>query len=402
MRHRHIKLISVFSELSSLPSSVKIIGFLIFVYYLGWSIVSPFFPLYLDSILSNYTEIGIIMGLVYILCFFWFLPLGELSDKVSKRFMIIITLFLYLPMGYILLSLKNFLHFVLFRFYHSFLSSSIWLNTEALVRQHSPKKKTSESLGFFDISWVLSLVIGSALSGFLFMKFGFSIIWFITVFSFFGLLVSFSIKDKKIKGFWSSTKEIIIKDKIFKKEIIDFSKNKELIKFSVLSFFIYFCISFLFMLLPLFSSKLGATPIQIGLLFSLFFLPRLSEGYFSVLADKFGKRIILMKGLFFSFVFFFLMFFVENLAFLFLIAFLLSFLGFSVVLPPLLGRTTELMPKKNIGEMTGMIGSLSNLGRGISPIVAGLIADFFGLRYVFLLGSFISLALLIYSFKLKF
>ncbi|UCG95028.1 MAG: hypothetical protein JSV92_03210 [archaeon] len=45
---------------------------------------------------------------------------------------------------------------------------------------------------------------------------------------------------------------------------------------------------------------------------------------------------------------------------------------------------------------------MNSLGRGISPIIAGLIADLFGLRYVFLLGSLIAVGLLLFTLKLKF
>lgn len=389
-------------ELSHLPKQVKLISFIMFVYFIGWGICNPFFPIYLNDILGSYTGVGLIFGALYLMGFFWNLLMGDISDKISKKSMIILTLFLYLPMGPVILLMRKFWDFVLYQVYHSFTSSSLWLGSEAFVRGHSPKHKTSESMGLFDMSWVLSVVIGSAISGFLFLKFGFSIFLFISVFSAFALVISFFIKDKAGKGFVSSTREVIVKDGIFKKEFLDFLKNKELLRFSILSFFVCFSFGFMDMVLPLFSKALNATPIQIGILFSLFFLPRLSEGYFSVLADKFGKKSILLKGFFFCSVFFLLMFFVKDLPLLFLFSSMLSFLGISVVLPPLMGRITELIPKREVGEMTGVTKSINCLGSGLSPIVAGVIADLFGLRYIFLLGSLVSVGLLIFVFRLKF
>jgi MFS family permease len=153
------------------------------------------------------------------------------------------------------------------------------------------------------------------------------------------------------------------------------------------------------MLLPLFSKSLNATPVQIGLIFSFFFLPRISEGYFSVLADKLGKKPVLLKGLFFCALFFLLMFFVENILWLFVMSFLLSLLGFSIILPPLMGRTSDLIPKGKWGEMTGVAKCFSCLGNGFAPVTAGVIADALGLRYVFLLGSFVASVILLYSIK---
>ena len=387
-------------ELEHLPKPVKRMSFIIFIYFLGWGILIPFFPIYLNNIFGSYTKVGIVMGALSLISFFWSVFLGDISDKVSKRKMIILTLFLYLPMGPIILILKSFLDFIFYQFYHAFTASSIWLNTEAFIRLHSPQHKTSESMGLFDVSWVMSIIIGSAVGGILFMFFGFYIFLSISLFSGLALIISLSLKDKKGKGLVDSAREVVIKDKILKGGIVEFIKNRNLIKLSVFSFFIFFSFGFLDMLIPLFSKALNASPIEIGLMFSLFYLPRLSEGYFSVMADKYGKKHVLMRGLIFSSIFFILIFLFNGLIYLFLFSFLLSLLGISTVLPPIMGRMTELIPKKEMGKMVGVTRSLNSVAAGLSPIVAGIIGDIFGLRYVFLLGSVITFCLVFWSFKL--
>jgi len=397
MRRRSFSLF----ELAHLPKQVKIMSFLMFVYFLGWGISMPFLPIYMKEILGSYTKVGLITGLLYFLGIIWNIVLGSISDKVSRKKMIALTLFLYLPMGPIILMLKNFFDFVLYQLYHSFTASSIWISSESFVRAHSPKRKTSESMGLFDMSWITSVVIGAALSGFLFLKFGFLIFLSISFFAGLALLISTTIKDKKGKGLLSSTKEVIVREKVVKGGVFEFLKNRELLKLSIFSFFLLFSFGCLDMLIPLFSKSLHATPVETGLLFALFFLPRVSEGYFSILADKYGKKQILIKGLVACFVFFTLLFLFNGLLFLFIFTFLLSLFGISVVLPPIMGRTTELIPKKKMGKMVGVVKSFSALSTGLSPIVAGIIGDVFGLRYVFLLGSVITLCLIFWSVKLK-
>lgn len=388
-------------ELAHLPKQVKVMSFLMFVYFLGWGISMPFLPIYMKEILGSYTKVGLITGLLYFLGIIWDIVLGSISDKVSRKKMIALTLFLYLPMGPIILMLKNFFDFVLYQLYHSFTASSIWINSESFVRAHSPKRKTSESMGLFDMSWITSVVIGAALSGFLFLKFGFLIFLSISFFAGLALLISTTIKDKKGKGLLSSAKEVIVKEKVVKGGVFEFLKNRELLKLSIFSFFLLFSFGCLDMLIPLFSKSLHATPVETGLVFALFFLPRVSEGYFSILADKYGKKQILIKGLVACFVFFTLLFLFNGLLFLFIFTFLLSLFGISVALPPIMGRTTELIPKKEMGKMVGVVKSFSALSTGLSPIVAGIIGDVFGLRYVFLLGSVITLCLIFWCVKLK-
>jgi MFS family permease len=60
------------------------------------------------------------------------------------------------------------------------------------------------------------------------------------------------------------------------------------------------------------------------------------------------------------------------------------------------------MPDGKMGELSGDIRALEIAGSGLGPLVAGLIADSFGLRWVFLLGSAIFLALALFTSRLKF
>jgi len=60
------------------------------------------------------------------------------------------------------------------------------------------------------------------------------------------------------------------------------------------------------------------------------------------------------------------------------------------------------MPKKSIGELTGVVRSVGLFGNGLGPIVVGIISDIFGLRFAFLLGSLIFLFLTAFTLLLKF
>ena len=388
-------------ELQSLPKSIKIASLIIFVYSMGWSIAKPFLPIYFNQILGNYSAVGFVIGLPLILSMFWNLVFGDLLDKFSKKKTISLILLLYIPVGPWLLSLRNLFDFIIFRFYHSIIRSGMWTSMKTYVREHSPPKKASESFGLFDTFYILSLTIGPLLGGFLIFWFGFSIFLSISIFAVLGFFTSLFLADKN-KGTLSDGIRYMIKDRFISKSFSDFKKIKELRPLLILKLFVAFCSSSITMVLPLILDKFGINFILIGLIFSLLCLSGVFEFYFSILADKTDRKLIIYKGTFFGALFFFLLFFfMENVLLLFVFSFFFS-VSMSAVIPALEGSLTDLIPKKECGELTGVFESIYTCGVGIGPVIAGIIADLFGLRYVFLLGFFILISLSIFVYFVDF
>jgi len=56
-------------------------------------------------------------------------------------------------------------------------------------------------------------------------------------------------------------------------------------------------------------------------------------------------------------------------------------------------KKTQLMPKSEIGELSAINFAIKGLAGGAGPVTAGLVAEWLGLRYVFLLGFVIFLGL---------
>lgn len=384
------------SRLLGMPKTLKLMSLIVFVYSLGWGIVEPFLPIYLKSLLATYTYVGVVIGMLSIFSIFWTLFFGCIIDKVSKKKIIALTFFLYLPFSSILLSLKSFASFIFFRVYHSLIASSFWTTSEAYIREHSPKHRASEAFGLFDMSYFLSLVVGPVIGGLLILRYGFSILYSISLFAAIALFMLLFLKGSRRKA---RLRDILVPD--FKHEFKCFIEKKGLMVFSIVDFFIGFCTGVALMLLPLFAYNLGANYLQVGIVYSLFYLPFISEFYFSIKADCNGRKPLIITGLALGAAFFLFLFIVKDIVMLFACSFLLS-IAFAIIQPALQGRITELMPKSEIGGLTGVTRSIWLLGMGAGPIVAGFVSDILGLRWAFAICSFTLLMLLIFCLKLKF
>ncbi len=382
-----------FKQIEHLPKPIKLMSLLIFTYTLGWAIATPFLPIYFKEILGNYTAVGIVISLQAFFAMLWDLPVGALIDKISKRKIIKFALFLYIPFSFILLAMKTLSHFIIFRVYHAFIVTPLWLSADSYTRAHSPKGRSTVAFSLYDTGVNLAFVIGPIIGGLLFYKLGYSIIYSISIMSAIAFIGAFFLPDHKKGKVLSSIKDLIIKDGIVKTEFKDFFSNKNIMKVSLILFLYTFGSSFMGMLLPLFMREFGASYFQVGLIYSLFYIPLLLELYFGTKNNKFALLImsfLIGAGLFTA------LFFTKSLIVVFILSALLA-VCFAAIYPTLQGKMTEFIPKSKIGEMTGINTSIRHLALGLGPIMAGIISDVYGLKYVFLVGAvtFFILAMLV-------
>ncbi len=396
MRINHyLRALTLPKSIANLPKSVRLVSFIVFIYMIGWGIVDPYLAIYFKSKLPDYSQVGIIMGLLPLFAVVWSLLLGPIMDAVPKRRMISFTYILYLPISFILLAVSSFTGFILFRTYHSILATSFWLSSESYVRVHSPKDKETESISLYDFGQYISMVIGGFLGAFLIIKLGFSMLYAVSFFIFLALIASFFLPDHDKKLL--KTLKLIFKHN-FKEEINEFKGNEELKKLAIFRFFAVFCLSFMMMILPLFLDSIGATLFMIGIITALYRFPNIFEPYFAVMKSK---KKILTIGIISTIMLFFLMFLTKDVVYTFILSFLLGIATASFN-PAIQGRITKTMPIHQRGKLSAMLFTITHISTGISPIMAGIIADNFGLNYVFLLGSVIFLFLLFYMKDYKF
>lgn len=398
MLRKHRPKLRLTREMLSLPKQVKTISILVFVYSLGWAMVEPFLYIYLKEIFGSYTSVGIIVSLLFLFSIIFSLLIGPIVNRVSQKIMIIFTLALYLPLSYFLLNLKTFFEFALLRVYNSFTASSLWSSMEGYLRENADRKKIFEAFGLFDTMISLAYVAGPILGALLLVKYGFSMFYVISICSFLSIFVALTLKERKKEGFIQGMEDVVRKDRIVWKEIRDFLRDKKLVRIEILEFVYVFATAGIGMVLPLFLKEQNASYLEIGIIASLYYLPWISESYFSILKNRY---VIMRNALLVGTALLIFIFLTNSMYSLFLLVFLL-FTALTAVGTFLRGMITKCMPRKEIGELSGVDLSIKNLAAGTGLIVAGIISDGLGLKYVFLMTAILLTALFLMTSMKKF
>lgn len=379
---------SIPRDLRSAPRAVKRAAAVISLYYFGWALLDPFLPIYFTELFGGYSLSTLAISLLYLFSALWSIPMGRLADILSKKKLISLFLFFYLPLIPILGFVRTIFQITVFRFFHSFLASGLWATSETYIRAHSERRHRAEAIGIFDASYTLVIVVGAVLGGFFVAKFGIKPLFWVAPFAVLAavLFSKYSLPDHSGSENWSDGLPVL-KPGVFSDGISDFLRHKKLVLLTGLSF-LYGLPMFASssVLLPLFSDALGASPVQIGLVYALALLPFVFEAPFSVLSDHLSnKKILMLAGTFAALVFVFL-FFAKSVYWLFPLAFLVG-LSFAVMIPTIEGRATALMPKDHIGKLNGVYRAVNHLGYGLGILVVGPFADMFGINSPFLLAS---------------
>ena len=375
-------------DLTKLPSSLKKISLAFFIYNLSWGAITPFFPLFLKTHVTNYTEIGFLIGLFSLTAMIIKIPIGDLVDKISKEKVIMISLLNYLIIGP-LYTLSTTIPILIFtRAYHGIASVGLWVPARAFVREHSPKHLEAESMGLFTATNALALSIGPLIGAglltlilfispteknpIIYLFFIPPIIAIITLF----IIKTIPDKQKNTEPLTTAINEVVIKDKVFEKEIIDYiSEGKKGAYITILHFLFHFTVGILLMNLALTASNYNASLLQIGIIYAVFYIPFTLQFIFGDLADHIGKKKILYTGAIITTFFFTLLFFNNNIIYLFIFSLFVA-LGISMMGPVIESYITR-FGKGNDGEITGIYSSFDSLGKMSGPIVAGILSDTF-------------------------
>lgn len=373
-------------ELGALPNSIRGVSLVIFLYVAIWGALDPFLTLYFHDIFGNYTGVASISAFVYFFSIFISVPFGGLADIVSKKKLMRIFLILYIPFGFILASLSTFFQFALFSVYHAILATGLWSSAETYVRAHSPPHKASESMGFFDSASALAIVIGAISGGFLMTAFGISFLFYIfAIFVVSALAVSPYLPDHHgVSSIWLGITRLK-RNGIFRFEFRDYFMIRGLPLISIMVFMVRSVSFGMLIVLPLFSDKLGASFVEIGLIYAVFALPTVFEAPFSIFSKKLDRKKVLIFGGLASILFLSGAFASDDIISLFIYTLLVA-LAFALINPVIEGVATELMPKPKIGELNGVYRSVVLLAAATGSFVVGPIADIFSIQTSFLLG----------------
>jgi MFS transporter, DHA1 family, multidrug resistance protein len=148
-------------------------------------------------------------------------------------------------------------------------------------------------------------------------------------------------------------------------------------------------------LLAPYSQKLGASGIWVGLIYSGFYMVRFMIGTpIGKLADRFGPKGILVISMS-IYPFIALSYFVSDSLMTLLGARLLHGVASAMLLPMAMTYIGEVTPKGKEGMNMGIYNTVLFLANGLGPILGGFIADWWGVKEVFLLLLLLAIVTLV-------
>jgi MFS family permease len=144
---------------------------------LSMGIVGPIYSIYFEKISGSLRDVGIIIGIYWIIVGLLEIPFGILSDKIGKGKIFAI--------GGMLVSTSIFLYPIVSNFYQILVAEiigAIGYSMQmpafyALLAEMTRKKRRGLEVGLIDSSWNVFYGIASIVSGMLITVFGFSLIF---------------------------------------------------------------------------------------------------------------------------------------------------------------------------------------------------------------------------------
>ncbi len=373
-----------------------ILGLIILIYSIGGGAFEFFLPIWINDLVNKFAIDGFLLALPSLIDLFLDIPIGDLSDKLGRRKVMLFGLGILIVLGILLQHVTTIILLAIFLLLWGFAYQLFNIPSTAYVMDISPKGKFSEYFGAYMTFLFLGLAIGPVIAGFLLVSNENLIPYFYSLTCGISLIiVLFALKRiiKSPESISEGIKELIKKDKVFMKEIMDFKELKVTgLLVLYLTFILAFCELVIWTFEPLYFQNLLINPVFGGLILSSFVLPLvLFEIPAGILADKYGKRKILMLGLLISGISLLFFGFSNNQYNLLIFAFLTT-TGLALALPSIEGILMDISIRYKKGEIAGVWNFAEDLGFVAGPLFGGLIAQYYGLGNAFV---FVGLILLL-------
>ncbi len=162
-------------------------------------IVGPIYSIYFERISGNLKDVGLLVGVYWIIVGLLEVPFGMLSDRIGKKKVFTI--------GGMLVSLSILLYSMVSNFKEALIvemMGAVGYSMQmpafySLMAEVTRKEKRGLEVGLVDSSWNLFYGLASIISGILVVTFGFSLIFSLASFLYFGSSILIGGKMREIR-----------------------------------------------------------------------------------------------------------------------------------------------------------------------------------------------------------
>lgn len=136
-----------------------------FSIYLGFGLILPLFPLYVEELGGGGLEVGILLASFMFTRALLARPFGRLSDRIGRKKVILTGMFLYALLAYLFTVPDNWVGLILVRILQGTASAMVWPVGEALVVDSAPPSKRSRAISVYIFFTNIGIVAGPLLGG---------------------------------------------------------------------------------------------------------------------------------------------------------------------------------------------------------------------------------------------
>jgi len=348
---------------------------------------SPVLPLFTEYLGATPTGVGIVAGVSALTGILASIPAGLLSDRFGRKRMMLFSAIVFSTAPFLYLFVTSLWQLALVRFYHGFATAVFIPVGMALVADIFHKER-GEKIGWFSTSTLagrfVAPILGGSLLGFLAYNPGLSFKVVYLVCGIAGIITLLLVlrlpNPDRQSGNKEAHKEILAPLRIV-------LADKAILLTCMVEASILFAYGTFETFLPLYSKSIGLSTYEIGIFLSSQIITlALTKPVMGRFSDRHGRRSQIFAGTLVGSAcigsFFFLNSFIALLALSVLFGLCLS-----IVTSATSALIADLSRQSTLGSAMGALGSIMDIGHTAGPIIAGIIASQFGLRYSFIGAS---------------
>lgn len=358
-----------------------IVSLMVFFYITGNGGVWFALPLMAESLTKDLMLVGILIAIPNFVSLFLDIPVGGLSDYLGRKKLMALGLIMMFAIGLMLPKITSIIGFIFFMIFFGIANQFIFIAGRAFLMDISPKGKTSEYFGVFEALGQIGFAIGPVIAGIIIADnlntgvVNLGLFYLLTCLTalIFVLLLKETINLQKL----SKTKDLILKDRLVFRELLDFKEFKATgLIILTITFVIVVADGLIWTMEPLYKT-LGLDYETLGIILSMFVIPYiLFDIPAGILADKIGKTKIITIGLLLAGASL-IVFGYSIEPIMLLISAFLAATGLACVRPSVGGLLTDLAEKKQKGGIVGVWDISEDLGYVIGPILGGIISQYY-------------------------
>lgn len=362
----------------------------VFVAVLGFSLVAPIFPLYAIGLGASYTLLGFIISVYGAVQLITQIPIGRLSDRRGRKPLIILGLlaFTFLPPLYIYAT--NAFLLIPIRILGGIGASAVWPLAMAMIIDKVGSESRGAAMGKYNAAFYSAVAVGPLIGGFLYDLYGLRAPFYL-----WAVLGLISMVIVAIRVTEPSRHKAL--------SIVHASQPKEdLILPGYYWTFLACCGvvmwtgivgGFNLTLLPSYASRLGISTTEIGLLYLDYAgITALSNIYFGRVSDRGRRKLLILAGCLAGLVAFFFLPKAYSLTQVLVLMALIG-LGMGMGNPAAAALIADTTCVARRGESFGIFNTARMSGVVVGPLIAGLVADLYGVNGAIFAFTGISVAI---------